>query len=141
MIFVHLFTARFMFLTLSVNFYVIVGFVTLLHSPTKWCKIQYSVCILSYKHDILHCALSHLSKGKTFFQIRPPNPKWPPSTVLKTIKSINSCMHQYLITKFRIKVKVWNQKAWLKVEAMVFNRVYNQESNMATKNRVFYMGD
>ena len=43
-----------------------------LYSPAEWCKIQDGVCILSYKHEILHkgafgCALSYLSKRQTFF--------------------------------------------------------------------------
>ena len=41
-------------------------------SPAESWKIQEGVCILSYKHEILHkgafgCALSYLSKRETFF--------------------------------------------------------------------------
>ena len=49
----------------------------------------------------------------------------------KDKNSINSCMRQYLIIKYRTKVNVWYQKASIKVETMVFNRVYSYESNMA----------
>ena len=59
-----------------------------LTSPAELCKIQDSVCILSYNHDILHkgafgCALSYLSKINDFFSIWLSNSRWPPSTVLK----------------------------------------------------------